>query len=162
MIIISDTSPIRYLVLIDEIGLLPNLFQSVIIPPIVAAELQQSKTPPPVRSFMATAPNWLSIQAPSKIDPTLHADPGEREAILLAVECGVPLLIDDNRGRKAAADRHVHTIGTLAVLELAAEKRFIDLPTSFQKLRKSTNFRMDESILNAALARDSKRKLGGS
>lgn len=32
MIIISDTSPINYLVLIDEANLLEKLYQSIIIP----------------------------------------------------------------------------------------------------------------------------------
>jgi len=33
MIVVADTSPLNYLVLIDEIALLPALFQKVLIPP---------------------------------------------------------------------------------------------------------------------------------
>lgn len=160
MIVISDTSPIRYLVLIDAIDLLPALFHAVIVPPAVAAELQQSRTPPPVRRFMASRPVWLTIETPTTADPTLLVDPGEHEAILLAIERRAPLLIDDNRGRKAAADRRVHTIGTLAALQLAAERHLVDLPTAIGRLRNSTNFRIDESTLNSVLTRDARRKGG--
>ncbi len=52
MIIISDTSPINYLVLIDEADLLEKLYQSIIIPSSVFAELNHHKTSLKVR-------NWL-------------------------------------------------------------------------------------------------------
>ena len=39
MIIVADTSPLNYLVLIGEIELLPSLFGQVIIPHAVLAEL---------------------------------------------------------------------------------------------------------------------------
>jgi len=45
MIVVSDTSPLNYLVLINEIDLLPKLFGNVIIPEAVLAELSQRGTP---------------------------------------------------------------------------------------------------------------------
>lgn len=52
MIIITDTSPINYLVLIREIELLPKLFGKVVIPQAVLDELKQEGTPEAVK-------NWL-------------------------------------------------------------------------------------------------------
>jgi len=48
MIVVCDTSPVNYLVLIDEIDLLPQLFTAVVLPAAVLAELQQPRTPPRV------------------------------------------------------------------------------------------------------------------
>lgn len=60
-VVISDTSPVRYLVLIGQVELLSALYTEVLIPEAVADELQQSSTswsaaglpidPPGSRSF---------------------------------------------------------------------------------------------------------------
>jgi predicted nucleic acid-binding protein len=58
MLVIADTSPLRYLVLIDYPMILPALFGRVLIPPAVAVELQRPRTPAPVRAWMASSPPW--------------------------------------------------------------------------------------------------------
>ena len=45
MIIVSDTSPLNYLILTDYQDVLPTLFGQVIIPQAVLNELQHAKTP---------------------------------------------------------------------------------------------------------------------
>jgi len=50
MIIISNTSPINYLILIGQINLLPQLFQQIIIPQAVYTELSDRLAPPPVQA----------------------------------------------------------------------------------------------------------------
>ncbi len=39
MIVVADTSPLNYLLLIDEIDLLPAIFGEVLLPPAVFQEL---------------------------------------------------------------------------------------------------------------------------
>jgi predicted nucleic acid-binding protein len=51
VIVLSDTSPIHYLVLTGQIEILPSLFGDVVIPSAVVAELNQSGTPPIVRDW---------------------------------------------------------------------------------------------------------------
>jgi len=51
MIVVCDTSPVNYLVLIDEIDLLPQLFTAVVLPAAVLAELQHPRTPPRAASW---------------------------------------------------------------------------------------------------------------
>ncbi len=46
MIIVSDTSPLNYLVLIGCVDVLERLFGRVIIPEAVLNELRHEKTPP--------------------------------------------------------------------------------------------------------------------
>jgi predicted nucleic acid-binding protein len=53
MIVVSDTSPIRYLILIEAIDVLSKLFGEVLIPPAVVAELVHTSAPLAVRAWMA-------------------------------------------------------------------------------------------------------------
>jgi predicted nucleic acid-binding protein len=46
MIVVSDTSPINYLLLIDQIDLLPRLFQQIIIPDVVRDKMLDPGAPP--------------------------------------------------------------------------------------------------------------------
>jgi predicted nucleic acid-binding protein len=64
MLVIADTSPLHYLVLIEHTAILPPLFGHVIISPVVAEELQRSRTPAPVRAWMASPPAWLEMRSP--------------------------------------------------------------------------------------------------
>src|SRR5712675_1408653 len=95
---VSDTSPLNYLTLIGSVDILPVLFERIVIPPAVVGELQHQNTPAVVRTWVATAPVWLDVRAPTDIDPALTLGAGEVEAIALAIELGaVPLLVDDWR-----------------------------------------------------------------
>ena len=66
MLVIADTSPLHYLVLIEQTDILPALFGHVIIPPVVAEELQRPRTPAPVRAWMASPPAWLDMRPPQQ------------------------------------------------------------------------------------------------
>ncbi len=62
MIVVSNTSPINYLILIGEIDLLPKLFGQIIIPQAVYIELSDTEAPNLVRTWITTSPDWLKIQ----------------------------------------------------------------------------------------------------
>jgi hypothetical protein len=47
--VIADTSPINYLVLIDEVGILPLLNDRIVIPEEILAELLDAGAQPEVR-----------------------------------------------------------------------------------------------------------------
>jgi predicted nucleic acid-binding protein len=160
VIAVADTSPIRYLILIEHVHVLPALFGEVIVPPAVVAELTNERTPQEVRTWLADRPEWLHVQTPRESLPQLRGeiDDGEREAIALAVELRAgALLIDDRNGRRQAEALECPAVGTLGVLADAAERGFADLRAALDRLR-STNFRADrqfiEQILSRARARD--------
>ena len=50
MVVIADTSPLNYLVLIEQAEVLPNLFGAVVIPQSVLEELRHPSAPQAVRS----------------------------------------------------------------------------------------------------------------
>jgi predicted nucleic acid-binding protein len=45
MIVVADTTPINYLILIEEIDILAKLYGRVVIPRVVREELQRPRTP---------------------------------------------------------------------------------------------------------------------
>lgn len=158
MIVISDTSPINYLVLIDEIELLPKLFGTIVIPQSVLSELQRLEAPTEVKKWLATNPPWLQVQNASAIDPTINLGAGESEAISLAKEIHADLiLIDDRKARLAAIERGLNVAGTMNILELASVKDLLDLSHAFDKLQQ-TNFRIAQVLINEAIERDRHRR----
>lgn len=97
-VVVSDTSPLHYLILCGVEGVLPQLFQQVVIPTTVFAELQHSNTPAPVREWAQSLPPWVRVQKPNTLDQSLNVDAGEMEAISLAKEIhAAAALIDDRR-----------------------------------------------------------------
>lgn len=158
MIVVSDTSPLNYLVLAEAVGVLPQLFDRVLIPPTVLAELNRPRTPAAVRAWAASPPAWVEVRAPQHIEslPGLHA--GETEAIALAEELRAErLLIDERDGANAARRRGLHVVGTLAVLGEAGRRGLIDLPSTILRLR-STNFRAPEELVQELLRCNDKAK----
>ena len=87
-VVIADTSPINYLVLIDAIEVLPQLYGRVIVPDEVFRELTDPGTPAIVARWMRGKPEWLKVRSVSAAqDPSLsELDSGEEAAILLAQE----------------------------------------------------------------------------
>ena len=45
MIVVSDTSPINYLILTDYVGVLPELYGQIVLPGKVFEELSSAGTP---------------------------------------------------------------------------------------------------------------------
>ena len=85
-VVVSDTSPLHYLILCGAENILPRLLQQVVMPPAVFNELQQANTPPLVRQWAATLPDWAAVQMPKSLNLKLNVDAGELEAICLAQE----------------------------------------------------------------------------
>jgi predicted nucleic acid-binding protein len=61
-LVIADTGPLNYLILIGHIDLLPALFEKVVLPTAVQSELASSKAPPLVRHWIANLPAWLDVR----------------------------------------------------------------------------------------------------
>ena len=157
MLVVADSSPLNVLVVLGYVEILPKLFHTVVIPTQVANELSHCRTPIAVRGFIASPPSWLQIRVPQNIERIPILDPGEEAAISLAREMKADLLlIDDIDGRKAAAKRHLTVIGTIGILERAAQRRFVDLKQAIDRVRR-TDFRVSDELLNQALQRHLRR-----
>lgn len=58
MIVVADTSPLCYLVLIELIDVLPQLYSQIFIPERVQLELSDSGAPDAVQKYCRTT--WLA------------------------------------------------------------------------------------------------------
>jgi len=157
-VVVADTSPINYLILIDCIGLLRRLYTLVVVPAEVFAELTSTGAPPEVATWMQSRPEWIEVRPPSSKSglPAALAeadlDAGEQAAIQLALaEHDVLLLIDEAAGRSVASQLGIANTGTLGVLVAAAREGLVDLKTSLSKLQ-STSFRISRSLIDEVLA----------
>ena len=156
-VVVSDTSPLHYLILCDAEEILPRLFQQVVIPPTVFQELQRPNTPARVKQWASKLPAWANVQAPHTLNPTLDVDAGELEAISLAQEIdATAILMDDRAGRAAAQHCGLAVVGTVGLLEQAAGCGLVDLPDVFARLQQ-TNARLDPKLILAALDRNKAR-----
>lgn len=154
MIVVADTSPLNYLILIGVTEILPSLYGRVIVPATVARELEHEGSPPLVRTWMAHIPAWLEVRSDPVSDPALaYLDSGERAALaLVQLLKADTLLIDDRIGRREAKRRHIPVTGTLGVLADAHKAGLVDFDASVALLR-TTNFRLDPDIERLARRR---------
>lgn len=150
MIVVADTGPVNYLVLIGAIDLLPALYDRVVIPSSVRQELGRPRAPETVQAWIAQPPTWLAIHMPTRPpDADLdHLDAGERDSILLAEELAADqIVIDEIRGRREAQRRGLPFTGTLGLLAAGADQGLIDLRFAVDQLLQ-TSFYISVDILD--------------
>jgi predicted nucleic acid-binding protein len=156
MIVVADSGPLHYLVLLDQADLLHRFYGQVVIPEAVRRELTSGKTPQPVKEWLSDPPPWLRVEAVTSSQLALVTDDldlGEREAIAIAHLLRADLLlIDETSGRAEARRRNLRVTGTLGILRLAAEKELIDVPEVLARLRETT-FYVDEDLIRAIFGR---------
>ena len=94
-IVVADTSPLRYLVQIDQIELLPRLFEKIFIHSVVRDELRHPSAPEAVRNWINSGVDWLEVTVVSaNNDPSLNAlDDGEKAAIELGLSLRAELIL---------------------------------------------------------------------
>jgi predicted nucleic acid-binding protein len=157
-VVVSDTSPLNYLVLCRAIEILPRLFQRVVVAPTVLKELRSGDAPAAVRAWAEELPPWVEVQRPAQDDPSLKLHSGERDAICLAMGIHADLvLIDDRAARKAARERGLTVVGTLGLLERAAAMNLLDLAAATDGLGRTT-FKIAPALIKHALERDAQRR----
>lgn len=118
MTVVADSSPLIALVRVEQLSLLEKLFGEVLVPPAVAREVGLS------------LPGFLIERALARPIPAaiLRAslDPGESEAISLAVELRAErVILDDRPARRLAKVLGLPVIGVLGILLAAKEKALL-------------------------------------
>lgn len=158
MKVVSDTSPLHYLILIGEVRIVPALFGHLIVPVEVIRELAHSRSPDPVREWAGSPPSWIDVinGTTALSDPKLG--PGESAAIAVALERSTDLLLIDERyGTKVARDLGIESVGTVGVLAAAAERDLVSLRESYAALR-ATSFRGPEQLMDELVRINEQRR----
>lgn len=152
-LVIADTGPINYLILIGHIDILPKLFEKVLLPVTVRDELMRPKAPSLVQQWIAAPPPWIDIrQSAHAHDPEMDKlDAGEEDAIALAIELHAELLLmDDRDGVDVARRKGFRVAGTLAVLAMAAQHGLLNLAEAFERIKR-TNFHYQQALMDQLL-----------
>jgi predicted nucleic acid-binding protein len=155
MIVVADSGPLHYLILLGHVDFLRRFYGKVLVPEAVAQELSVNSTPDIVREWIAVPPSWVDVRpiAPEALAAiTEDLDLGERAAIALAETVHADLLlIDEAAGRAEARRRRLRVTGTLGVLRTAAEQGLVNVPDLVTRLR-TTSFYVDDALVNKIFA----------
>jgi predicted nucleic acid-binding protein len=153
MIVISDTTPLNYLILIDRVSILCQLYKVVVIPQAVLDEMLAAGTPEIVRQWILDRPPWINVQQVPLVSPVEMEliEAGEREAILLAEHLKADLvLLDDLRAGQIAKARGLSVVDTLGILGDASQRGLIDFRETIDAL-KETNFRVSDKLIEMVI-----------
>ncbi len=119
--IISDSTALIILFDLDRVELLENLFERVYITPIIFDEISVK--------YPVVLPPFIEIEKlkDNGIFNVLKIllDLGESEAIALAKEKNLTIIIDEKKGRKIAKEMDLKVIGLLGVVYLNVKKGFL-------------------------------------
>lgn len=115
MIVVSDTTILSTLYLIDRLDWLKDLFGAVIIPKAVEAELLELERAGYDLQVFEKA-HWLKVESVKDMklleELMMDLDIGESEAIALTIQTMADfLLIDERKGSEIANSLRISTIG---------------------------------------------------
>lgn len=158
MIVVSDTSSLNGLAIIDYLSLLQQLYGQVLIPPAVAAELERGSQED-ARIAVALSLDWIEIYQPSnqplieELQNQYHLDLGESEAIALALELNADeLLIDERLGRREALRLGLSITGLLGILLVTKHRGWVsEIRPIIDRLINEANFRISDSLYQEVL-----------
>lgn len=154
MIVISDTSCIGYLIIIDKLFLLKENFSKIVVPSAVHKEILQLSGYD-LGKYLSS--DWISILAITNrelyYELLRQLDEGESEAIVLSKEIHTDLLlIDERKGTQLARSLGIKTIGLLGVLLLSKEKKLIPfVKPVLDEITTNTTFRIDKKLYTNVL-----------
>jgi predicted nucleic acid-binding protein len=156
MPIISNTSPLLNLAIIDHLHLLRQQFGQIFIPPPVLAELKPDTGYPGVeRLEQALAAAWIRVieLKDNRLAQVLmlELDQGEAATIALALEQGYnQILMDERDGRAKALG--LTPVGVLGVLLRAKrEGELVSVKEVMQSLRTEAGFFIADHLFEAIL-----------
>ncbi len=156
MLVVSDTSPLINLAIIGRLDLLPRLYGQVIVPEAVFHEIVVQGAGELGAEEISQA-DWVKVKSCSDqifLKTLLHQlDPGEAEAIALAVELSADrILMDESEGRRIAAEHSLRTVGVLGVLLRAKREGLIpELAAEMQRLTHEAGFFIHPNLYKEVL-----------
>lgn len=154
-VVVSDTGPFITLErLPGGFALLRQLYNRVLLPEQVLAELTAGR--PPGDDYLQEfgLADLVEVVAVEATDPELaELDAGERDALSLALQRGLPLLIEERVGRDTARAKGVSYSGIAGQLMKARRLGLLSRAEAAEKL--STLFeagRINRTLLDGLLA----------
>ena len=155
-VVISNTSPIFYLHRLRLLDLLQKLYQKIIVPQAVVAELEagrrQGEDVPKIDNY-----EWIetrAIQSPQIMGLSTDFGPGETEVLALALEESESLvIIDEKLARKIARLRGLLVTGTAGVLLRAKQEGHILAVNPFLDRLEEIQFHLSDNVRTLILSK---------
>lgn len=155
MIVVSDTSCIGYLIIIDKLNLLKENFSEVVVPNAVHQEILQLSVAYDLKQYLKADYIISKSITNHKLYYELltRLDTSESEAIVLSPEIQADLLlIDKRKGTLFARSLGLKTIGLIGVLLLSKERKLIpSVKPVFDQLITNTSFRITKILYSNIL-----------
>lgn len=137
-VVVSDTTSLIVLEKLASLGLLCELFAQVLIPAVVLAELQEGS---PANTLpLAQLPCFTVVDVPTSkrlAALLLVLDAGEANAIELAANLNLPLIIDERKGRQIARQCGIRITGFAGLLIQAKRSKIMDAATALAILEQA-------------------------
>ncbi|MBI2488075.1 MAG: hypothetical protein HYW01_14250 [Deltaproteobacteria bacterium] len=138
--IVSDTSPLISLEKISGgFNFIRKLYDKVFIPPAVLEELSKGSFSDPVKYLKKYKIEELVEVKPvstiSEIPDIDRLDEGEKQAISLAYQLNLPLLIEETMGRRIALSAGIHISGIAGQIVKAYREKIIERTGATHKLK---------------------------
>lgn len=157
MIVVSDTSALANLAIVDHLWLLESIYQTIIIPDVVARELAAASNPiiPAILQAGWIQPQPLTnSELANQLQQERGLDAGEANAIALALELQADdLLIDERLGRQEALRLGLSIIGILGILLVAKQRSLIpQVQPVMDTLISQAGFRVSPQLYQRVLA----------
>jgi len=155
MTIVTNTGPLIILAKLDQLGLLRQMFTTIVIPPAVHRELL-AKSGIEAHRLDAALAQFIAIAAEPELPPTVqvvtgHLDAGERQAIALAHARNIILVIDERLGRQAARQLGLTVTGSVGVLIEGKQRGYVPAVVPLLRdARRQGYWLSDELITTAA------------
>jgi uncharacterized protein len=150
--IVSDTTALIVLAAQDRLDLLGACFAQVLLPQAVYREWRAGDAGLDQTLARLTFFQILSVDDSDLLEE-LRAmlDPGEAEALALARQRELPLLVDEKKGRTLARMMGIPVLGLVGVLLLAVRRGILDPPTARAILdaARDCGFRLSDALYQA-------------
>ena len=152
---VVNASPLIFLSRAGLIDLLKVASAEIIVPEIVAAEINvRGKNDPAAQAIANTA--WLTVTQTPPVPPAIQAwglGPGESAVLTWAqAHVGSEAIIDDLAGRRCAAAFNIPVRGTLGLVLVAKQRgRIASARQVLEQLRQSGMY-LSNQVMNDALA----------
>jgi predicted nucleic acid-binding protein len=163
-VVVSDSTPLHYLVLVGRDSILQKLYGEILVPPAVLQELSHPSAPLEISTWAKSPPAWLTIRGPQSVPQGFDdLDLGERQALALAKEIHADLvLLDDKAARRRAEQESLKVKGTLGVVADAAKAGLLIFRETVELLQR-TSMHMDPKLVQCIIEeheKDMRKGLG--
>ncbi|MGD2062976.1 MAG: DUF3368 domain-containing protein [Nitrospirota bacterium] len=155
---VADAGPLIALARIGHLSLLPAVLGEVLVPEAVVSECVRDRSRPGAMAIQSALDGGLLVLRRVKRTPELEAlaellDPGESEALTLAVSEGVPVLMDEKRGRRVAHHLGIPVLGTGAVLIAAKRAGLVTAVAPLLVALQESGYRLADPLVGEILKR---------